>query len=168
MQNKAVIVLIVLLLAGGIYFLSSGNSSDTEMMKKEVAPKPEMVVEKEDSYVDMSDEKAAKVVEEDTTMIEETAGVVTVEVEGGAFYFDPKEITVNKGDTVKIVFTNVGGVHDWVIDEFDARTKVLQAGETETITFVADQTGTFEYYCSVGNHRAQGMVGNLIVKEALQ
>jgi nitrosocyanin len=86
-------------------------------------------------------------------------------VEGGMYYFTPKEITVNKGDTVKIVFTNKEGMHDFVIDEFNARTKIIQTGQTDTITFVADKAGTFEYYCSVGDHRAKGMKGMLIVAE---
>ena len=50
------------------------------------------------------------------------------------------------------------------IDEFNAKTRVLNKGEEETITFVADKAGTFEYYCSVGQHRANGMVGKLIVE----
>ena len=32
------------------------------------------------------------------------------------------------------------------------------------VEFTVDKTGTFEYYCSVGQHRANGMVGNLIVE----
>ncbi len=86
------------------------------------------------------------------------------EVSGNDFAFDVKEITVNQGDTVRINFTNSGGFHDLVIDEFNARTKQLADGGKETIEFVANQTGTFEYYCSVGKHRQMGMVGNLIVK----
>lgn len=65
------------------------------------------------------------------------------------------------------------GRHDWRIDEFGAgtdrllgiNTAILQAGQQETVQFVADKTGTFEYYCSVGNHRQMGMRGNLIVEE---
>lgn len=79
--------------------------------------------------------------------------------------FDPKQIEVNKGDTVKITYVNTIGNHDFVIDEFNVSTKQLPAGESETITFVADKTGTFEYYCSVGTHRQQGMWGTLTVLE---
>ena len=79
------------------------------------------------------------------------------------FSFSPSKMTVNKGDTVKITLRNINGNHDLKIDEFNAATRVLKTGETETITFVADKTGTFEYYCSVGNHRAMGMVGTLTV-----
>jgi plastocyanin len=91
-------------------------------------------------------------------------GIKEFEVSGNDFAFDVKEITVNQGDTVRINFTNSGGFHDLVIDEFNARTKQLADGGKETIEFVANQTGTFEYYCSVGKHRQMGMVGNLIVK----
>lgn len=84
-------------------------------------------------------------------------------VTGSNMKFDVTNISVNKGDTVKIVFKNAQGMHDWVIDEFNARTKVLPAGQSETITFVADKTGTFEYYCSVGSHREMGMKGTLTV-----
>lgn len=93
-----------------------------------------------------------------------TSQTKTFNVEGGMFYFNPKEIRVKQGDTVRIVFTNKEGFHDWTIDEFNARTTQIAAGKTETIQFVADKTGTFEYYCSVGNHRAMGMKGNLIVE----
>ncbi|HRH25547.1 MAG TPA: cupredoxin domain-containing protein [Parcubacteria group bacterium] len=85
-------------------------------------------------------------------------------VEGSSFAFAPKTMTVNKGDTVKITFINKVGFHDFVIDEFvGAKTKQIKAGENEVITFVADKSGTFEYYCSVGTHRQQGMVGSLTV-----
>ena len=84
-------------------------------------------------------------------------------VTGSSYKFDPATITVNKGDTVRITFNNSGGMHDLAIDEFKVKTKVLQSGESDTIEFVADQVGTFEYYCSVANHRAMGMKGNLVV-----
>ncbi len=90
--------------------------------------------------------------------------VKTFIVKGGGFYFDPSTIEVNEGDTVRIVFENSGGTHDWVIDEFNARTKVLSAGQSETIEFFANKKGSFEYYCSVGTHRQMGMKGTLIVK----
>lgn len=93
-----------------------------------------------------------------------TGEIKTFNVDGNNFSFSLNEIRVKKGDTVKIVFNNKVGFHDWVIDEFNARTKQIQAGQTEEVTFVADKTGTFEYYCSVGQHRAMGMKGNLIVE----
>lgn len=83
---------------------------------------------------------------------------------GSPFKFDVKEIKIKKGDRVKITFKNAEGFHDWVIDEFNTRTKQLQAGQQETVEFIADKTGQFQYYCSVGTHRQMGMWGTLTVE----
>lgn len=88
----------------------------------------------------------------------------TVALEASNFSFFTEEIRVKKGDTVKIILANKEGFHDVVIDEFNVATKKISAGQTDSIEFVADKVGTFEYYCSVGSHRAQGMVGKLIVE----
>jgi plastocyanin len=88
----------------------------------------------------------------------------TFTVEGQNFAYSPNTITVNKGDKVKIIFKNTGGTHDWVLDEFNVRTPIIQTGQTAEVTFTADKAGTFEYYCSIGSHRAMGMVGTLTVQ----
>ncbi|HYE59806.1 MAG TPA: plastocyanin/azurin family copper-binding protein [Candidatus Kapabacteria bacterium] len=93
-----------------------------------------------------------------------SSGVKTFTVSGDNFSFNLKEMRVKKGDRVKVVFVNAKGTHDWVIDEFNARTPILQAGATAEVEFVADKTGQFEYYCSVGSHRQMGMKGLLIVE----
>ena len=96
---------------------------------------------------------------------DESASVKEFTVHGGMFYFKADRLTVKKGDTVKIHFVNDEGTHDFVLDEFNVETPVINAGETADVEFVADKAGTFEYYCSVGNHRAMGMVGKLTVTE---
>ncbi len=94
------------------------------------------------------------------------SAVKEVTVTNTGMAFDQKTLTVKKGDTFKVTFKNTGGMHDFVLDEFSgARTKVIQAGQQETVTFVADKAGSFEYYCSVGQHRANGMWGTLTVTE---
>ena len=74
------------------------------------------------------------------------------------------DITVKEGDRVHIEFKSTGGFHDWSLDEFDAATQKVSEGESSSVDFIATSTGTFQYYCSVGNHRDQGMKGNLIVE----
>lgn len=80
------------------------------------------------------------------------------------FGYSQEEIRVQEGDTVTITLTNSGGLHDWVLDEFSAATERIGEGDTTTVTFVADKAGTYEYYCSVGNHRDRGMTGTLVVE----
>ncbi|MBI2611875.1 cupredoxin domain-containing protein [Candidatus Gottesmanbacteria bacterium] len=144
------VVGLVILIGGGYFFMQSQtkpSSPDATLMEKTASP-TEAVMEKEST--------------EGATM--EKVEVKEFDVVGTPFSFDVKEIKVKKGDTVRINYTNGQGLHDWTVDEFNARTKQLQAGQSETIEFVADKVGEFEYYCSVGNHRQQGMVGTLIVE----
>ncbi len=88
-------------------------------------------------------------------------------VEGAEFAFNPNTITVQKGDKVRVTFKNSGTViHNFIIDELGVSTKTIPAGETDTVEFTADKTGTFSFYCGVGNHRAKGMEGVLTSGEA--
>ncbi len=98
---------------------------------------------------------------------EEPAGEpdVIVEVTAANYSFSPDTITVKKDQIVQIDLINTQGTHDWVLDEFNATTAIVNAGTTTSVKFVAAETGEFEYYCSVGNHRALGMVGTLMVEE---
>lgn len=85
-----------------------------------------------------------------------------IEVTGSNFKFSPSEIKVKQGDKIVIHFIAKGGVHDLVIDGYNVATK--QTSSEDTIEFIVDKTGTFEYYCSIGNHRQMGMIGKLIVE----
>ena len=147
MNNTLVTVAVVVVLVLGGFFL---------FQKRGVAPIDNLNLD--------------PTVQVDTTMpvpgseVEETLVVKEFSVDAAPFSFTPLTMTVNKGDTVEITVKNVKGTHDLKIDEFNAATRTLNAGETQTISFVADKVGTFEYYCLVGNHRAMGMVGSFIVR----
>ncbi|MEX0919297.1 MAG: plastocyanin/azurin family copper-binding protein [Parcubacteria group bacterium] len=115
---------------------------------------------------DIEDENNSTVMEEENEDSDpEEAVVREFVVETSNFSFTPNNLTVNEGDTVRITVRNEFGMHDFVLDEFaGARTSILNAGQEEVITFIADRTGTFEFYCSVGTHRQMGMVGTLTVE----
>ena len=88
-----------------------------------------------------------------------------VMVTGQEFSFSPETLTFKQGETIKLVFKNTGKMpHDFVVDELGIKTKVIQGGQEDTVTFTVSKKGTFESYCSVGNHRAQGMVGSVVVE----
>ncbi|OGD55763.1 hypothetical protein A3I57_02830 [Candidatus Beckwithbacteria bacterium RIFCSPLOWO2_02_FULL_47_23] len=97
-------------------------------------------------------------------MITDAAGVKVFTVSGANFRFDPSTITVQQGDKVRIVFKSLDMQHDFDITELGVDSPVTVAGETSEFEFTADQAGEFEYFCSVGQHRANGMVGTLIVE----
>ncbi|HLD97759.1 MAG TPA: multicopper oxidase domain-containing protein [Candidatus Nanoarchaeia archaeon] len=73
------------------------------------------------------------------------------------------ELRVKQGDRVRIEFSSEEGLHDLVIDEFNAATARAGPGTFTYVEFVADKQGNFEYYCSVGNHRSMGMFGKFRV-----
>jgi len=126
-------------------------------------------------YEEMAGDDAMKaegdsIKKEDSSMKQENSNKnmekkeVVVEISGKNFEFNVKEIKVSKGDKVVINFISESGLHDFVVDEFGAATERVNSGEKSSVTFVADKPGKYEYYCSVGKHRANGMVGALIVQ----
>jgi len=73
-----------------------------------------------------------------------------------------KEITVNKGDLVRIKITVIKGMHDFKIDEFNVYGDT-QLNKEMVVEFVADKAGSFEYYCTKPGHRQNGHWGTLKV-----
>jgi heme/copper-type cytochrome/quinol oxidase subunit 2 len=94
-----------------------------------------------------------------------TGDVKEFNIEAGFPYYKPNLITVKKGDTVKIVMKSVDMQHDFNIDELGVKMPITKAGETNSVEFVAGTAGSFEYYCSVGQHRKNGQFGTLVVQE---
>lgn len=73
-----------------------------------------------------------------------------------------KEITVNKGDKVRIKITVTSGMHDFRIDEYDIYADTPLNKET-VVEFTADKAGEFVYYCTKPGHRQNGHFGILKV-----
>lgn len=146
-MNKTWIIVVVLLILGGALWAGSWM----QQSQQTTAPQ---------SQEPIGGSKPSA--QEDMTSIK------TFNVNGTSFMFDPKEIKVKKGDTVRINFTNkdTEKPHNFVVNGLNVRTKMLPAGQSETVEFVVDKAGTFEIECSVGNgyHKAQGMTGSLIVE----
>jgi len=62
---------------------------------------------------------------------------------------DGKTITVNKGDTVRLIVTSKDTTHGLGIDEYNVDTGTIPMGSTKTVEFVATVSGTFTYRCTV-------------------
>ena len=153
-------IVVVLLIVGAVVVMGmqGNNQADTSN-----TPDATMEDEMEDDSMMMDDTNGA---EGDDHMDGEDAMMMegSIEVEGGAFYYDPNEIRVSVGEEVTIVLNSVDMQHDFVIDELDVRTEIIPGGESTSVTFTPTEAGEYEFYCSVGSHRAQGMVGTLIVE----
>ena len=75
---------------------------------------------------------------------------------------DPETITILKDEEVKLKITSTDGkTHGFYLPGYDI-TETVKSGETQTVTFKADKTGTFEYSCNLNCQT--GIKGSLIVK----
>jgi len=170
------IALIIALLAGGYYVISSSMQKEQQaeaipdgyhMMEDGTLMRNDAMAGMEGmgSMSEVQEQARQAQLEAELSLnMEVDAQAKVFEVRGKNFEFDVPEIRVKQGDTVTINFESTDGFHDWVIDEFNARTQQVRPGTATSVTFVADKAGTFEYYCSVGSHRANGMSGALIVE----
>lgn len=71
-----------------------------------------------------------------------------IRVEASSFQYTPEAITVNPGDHVTIDLAATDVVHGLYIDGYDLNV-TADPGQTASLSFVADQTGTFRFRCSV-------------------
>ncbi len=151
MKNTIIVIVILLIIGFGGY--AYFKNKDVEVSEKVENNEINSPIEKDNAKVEN-----IPVVNTSTENIKEFT------VSGKNFSFAPNKISVKKGDTVKITFKNSDGFHDFKIDEYNVATKQIASGVQESVTFIADKTGSFVYYCSVGKHRANGMWGTLTVE----
>lgn len=147
-----VIPVVLVLLAAGAYLVYAQLKPSTNKVITKNNTVDELMVENSQSA--------------DNNAIEEgmdKSVVKTFNITASNYSFEPATLLVSKGDKIKIVLNSTDSTHDWNLDEFNLKSGLVNASETKEIEFTADQSGTFEYYCSIGNHRSMGMVGTLIV-----
>lgn len=102
--------------------------------------------------------------------------------------FEPKSITVQRGETVKFVITNTSALmHEFVIGDpalqaehekemqaqpgmpmHDANGVTLPPGQTRELLWTFTRDGTVEYACHVPGHFAAGMLGKITVESPSQ
>lgn len=93
----------------------------------------------------------------------DTRRAIVIENEGNSFTRD--RIEVEAGQEIEILFANTGGEHDLVIPELGLGTDLISGGERDSFTHTFEETGEYEFLCSVPGHSEQGMTGTLEVVE---
>ena len=120
------------------------------------APAPAMQTDEENADTTAtSGENQGTDTSADTTVPE----VRTVEVSAKMFEYSPSQITLKKGQPVKLVITNTDKTHGITIPEFNAR-------GIDSVEFTPNKTGTFEFRCPTmcgTGHR--NMTGTIVVTE---
>jgi plastocyanin len=88
-----------------------------------------------------------------------------ITVTGTEFAFSPSEITLKKGQPAEITFKNNGTYpHNLTVVGLSVKTKTIQPGEQDVVTFTPDKTGQFSFLCTVPGHADKGMKGTLTVQ----
>jgi plastocyanin len=86
-------------------------------------------------------------------------------ITANGFTFSEQEVYVTEGDRVRITFASPDNPQSFVLDAFNVSTPEIGPGdESVTITFVADEPGTYTFYSGVGSARQQGLEGTLYVQ----
>ncbi len=78
--------------------------------------------------------------------------------------WSPKNITVKKGDIVRLHITSTDVTHSFMLADFNLNV-MLQPGVAQSVEFVADKAGTFSFRCGVPcgeGHRT--MTGTITVE----
>ncbi len=163
---------VVVIVLGLIIFLMTGEE-DTVTNEIDITPPTDQLTDDSDlNDLDVIDDGSAEENAFDADTAEnpmnEDENVIGEErvfnLDSFRFGYSEDLLVVKQGDIVTINLTNSDGRHDIVIDEFNVASEIIGEGEETSVTFIADQVGEFEFYCSVGSHREQGMVGTLIVE----
>ncbi len=91
---------------------------------------------------------------------------VEIKVTARRFEFDPRTITVQKDQPVRLVITSADVDHGFAIKEFNLSVKIA-AKKTKIVEFTPDRAGRFRFYCTVycGDGH-EDMLGELVVEEA--
>ena len=193
LSPAATVIIVLIILIGGvaIAYYSGQDQNEPETQEETVLASPDASQGGEEDAIEnkddaMMEDKEDDAMIEDGSMSEDGQGdampapqpppsqpsasppavaeTKTFNLTGQNFAFSQTEILVKKGDKVIINFESTGGFHDFTLDGYGVGTQSVNPGTKTSVEFVADQAGTFEYFCSVGNHRQMGMTGRLIVE----
>lgn len=92
-----------------------------------------------------------------------------LEVKMKEYEYMPELIKVYPGQKVLLKLKSLDTTHDFVIDDLDVSSGNVEMGKEKIIDFRIPEdaeAGTeYEFYCSRGEHKANGMVGKLVVQE---
>jgi heme/copper-type cytochrome/quinol oxidase subunit 2 len=72
----------------------------------------------------------------------------TFQIDARQFAYSPSELRVNQGDTVTIQLVSADVVHGLYVDDYDISVEA-DPGQTATLTFTADKSGSFRFRCNV-------------------
>ncbi|ODN71460.1 cupredoxin domain-containing protein [Methylobrevis pamukkalensis] len=119
----------------------------------------------------------------DPAKAKRTIEIAMGETADGAMIFEPRDITVKRGETVRLKLVNKGEMdHELVLatreendkhalemmknpdmEHDDPNGRRLAPGARDEIVWHFDKAGTFDFACLIPGHRDAGMHGSVVV-----
>jgi len=122
----------------------------------------------------------------DAASVDRTIDVSMSETDDGEMLFEPRELTIARGETIRFNVTNMGGTeHEFVLDtvEGNAEHKEMMAkmdmehddpnsvrldvGASGDVIWTFANAGTFEFACLMPGHYESGMYGPITVGDQM-
>jgi uncharacterized cupredoxin-like copper-binding protein len=102
---------------------------------------------------------------EASTTADSGGGSSAVDLSETEFKIDPADATAKAGSVTFNVSNDGGTVHDLEVEGngVEETTDPIEAGSSDQLT-VDLKPGTYDIYCNIGDHRAEGMEGTLTVQ----
>ena len=151
MKKELIVILILVVVVGGIgavLLFKGKNAYKTEPVEEaQTTPfTPGVIEEQEKTEVEEA---------------ERTGEVAEISMVSGNFFFEPKNLNLQKDKPIRIKFKNTG-VHTFTIDELGVNVQLKNS--EEIAEFTPTRSGAFRYYCAIPGHTEAGMFGSLKVQ----
>jgi uncharacterized cupredoxin-like copper-binding protein len=114
---------------------------------------------------DASDSGSTGTTEEEAAAPSSPSGA-SVKVVATEFKFSPANPTIDKAGTVTFAVSNAGKApHALEVEgpNGEVETGTIEPGKSENLKVDLSKAGTYEWYCPIGNHKDQGMKGQINV-----
>lgn len=114
------------------------------------------------SDMDMSGESSTNHHSENVENRPVVPGAPEIAVDAGALSFTPQRLVLQAGQNVTIVLKSIDIAHDLYVDRVGHIVHAA-ARKTEKGGLIIDQPGTYKFWCTVEDHKNDGMVGTITV-----
>ena len=145
---------------------SQPQADDTPQPEQEVdtnMPVPDE--EQPEPETEVVEDEPQEVAQPEETQAQESA-VKDINIVASNWNFAQDDITIKKGDRVRLHLTSTEGVHGFFVPSLGLSSGKLNPGEDEIVVeFDANEVGTFDYFCNIpcgSGHKE--MKGQIIVE----
>lgn len=161
-MGKVVGIIVAVILVVGVVVFALNMNDDNATVENTAEDAMNMTQQEASQQAN----NAADEAEEAADMVAEADQEIDIVMSD--FMFSQDEIQAQPGDTITVNLSVDSGSHDFVIDELDVQSDTIGSGQTDSVTFTVPDNAageTYAFYCSIGNHRSQGMEGQLVISE---